>query len=129
LAATYHTALLYDYGTHTILSRYSVAACQVDQPNPLKLREMRRNTERMLSLVDSGVTGAVPFLPVRFGVFPEFAHAAPIFATLEELRQKLAVPIPNELLRIMRRRAFSHANNFAGAKFEVRMNSSKLFCG
>src|SRR5919197_6160551 len=76
--------------------RYSVAACQTDLPNPVERREMRRNTERMLSLIDSAVAGAAPFLPVRLVVFPEFAHAAPVFATVGELLDKLAVPIPNE---------------------------------
>jgi formamidase len=56
--------------------RYSVAACQTDMPNPVERREMRRNTERMLSMIDSAVAGAAPFLPVRLVVFPEFAHAA-----------------------------------------------------
>ena len=57
---------------------------------------MRANTERMLSMIDSAVAGSAPFLPVRLVVFPEFAHAAPVFATVEELIQKLAIPIPNE---------------------------------
>lgn len=88
--------------------RYSVAACQVDQSNPVERREMRRNTERMLSLVDSAVAGAAPFLPVRLVVFPEFAHAAPVFATLAELRQKLAVPIPNEHTELLEQKAREH---------------------
>ena len=88
--------------------RYSVAACQTDQPNPLERREMRRNTERMLSLIDSAVAGAAPFLPVRLIVFPEFAHAAPIFPTLEELRRKLAVPIPNEHTELLEMKAREH---------------------
>jgi predicted amidohydrolase len=50
----------------------------------------------MLSMVDAAVAGSAPFLPVRLVVFPEFAHAAPVFATVEELLEKLAVPIPNE---------------------------------
>jgi predicted amidohydrolase len=29
-------------------------------------------------------------------VFPEFAHAAPVYPTVAELREKLAVPVPNE---------------------------------
>src|SRR5207248_977476 len=28
--------------------------------------------------------------------FPEFAHAAPVYETVEELRDRLAVPVPNE---------------------------------
>jgi predicted amidohydrolase len=76
--------------------RYSVAACQTDFPNPIERRQMRANTERMLAMIDSAVAGAAPFLPVRLVVFPEFAHAAPVFPTVAELRDKLAVSIPNE---------------------------------
>jgi predicted amidohydrolase len=68
--------------------RYSVAACQTDHPNPLDRRAMRANTDRMFSMIDSAVTGAAPFLPVRLIVFPEFAHAAPVFPTVAELIQK-----------------------------------------
>ena len=66
--------------------RYAAAACQTDQPNPLDRAEMKANTDRMLSMIDSALAGAAPFLPVRLVVFPEFAHAAPVFPTLEELR-------------------------------------------
>src|SRR5712692_11542079 len=76
--------------------RYSVAACQTDMPNPIDRRSMRANTDRMLSMIDSAVAGAAPFLPVRLVVFPEFAHSAPIFQTAEELIEKLAIKIPNE---------------------------------
>ena len=76
--------------------RYSAAACQTDFANPLDRRSMRANTERMLSMIDSAVAGAAPFLPVRLVVFPEFAHAAPVFPTVAELIDKLDIPIPNE---------------------------------
>ena len=76
--------------------RYSVAACQTDLPNPLSRDQMRANTDRMLAMIDAAVAGSQPFLPVRLIVFPEFAHAAPVYATAPELLEKLAVPIPNE---------------------------------
>ena len=76
--------------------RYSAAAIQTDLPNPLHRSEMGKNTDRILSLIDSAVAGAAPFLPVRLVVFPEFAHAAPVFPALSALCEKLAVPIPNE---------------------------------
>ena len=76
--------------------RYSVAACQTDLPNPVERRAMRANTDRMLSMIDSAIEGSAPFLPVRLVVFPEFAHAAPVFPTVAELIEKLAVQIPNE---------------------------------
>ena len=76
--------------------RYSAACGQTDLPNPIDRGQMRANTDRMLSMIDSAVAGAAPFLPVRLVVFPEFAHAAPVFVTVAELIDKLAVPIPNE---------------------------------
>jgi len=76
--------------------RYAAAACQTDLPNPLHRRDMRANTDRIVALIDAAVAGSAPFLPVRLVVFPEFAHAAPVFATVGELLDKLAVPIPNE---------------------------------
>src|SRR5204863_488993 len=76
--------------------RYSVACCQTDLPNPVERKAMRTNTDRMLQMIDAAVAGAAPFLPVRLVVFPEFAHAAPVFATAAELAEKLAVRVPNE---------------------------------
>jgi len=76
--------------------RYAAAVCQTDMPNPVDRRQMRANTDRMLRMVDSAVAGSAPFLPVRLVVFPEFSHSAPVFPTVEELLEKLTVPIPNE---------------------------------
>jgi predicted amidohydrolase len=76
--------------------RYAAAACQTDMPNPIDRRSMRANTDRMLSMIESAVAGSAPFLPVKLVVFPEFAHAAPVFQTVGELLERLAVPIPNE---------------------------------
>lgn len=50
----------------------------------------------MLQMVDMAVEGYAPFLPVRLLVFPEFAHAAPVYHSAADLLAKLAVPIPNE---------------------------------
>src|SRR6266705_2027992 len=77
--------------------RYSVACCQTDQPNPIERKGMRANTDRMLSMIDSAVAGAAPFLPVQLVVFPEFAHSAPVFATAAELLERLAIQIPYEV--------------------------------
>src|SRR5262245_16683274 len=76
--------------------RYAAAACQTDLANPLDRAAMRANTDRMLAMVDAAVAGSAPFLPVRLIVFPEFAHAAPVFPTVGELQDKIAVPVPNE---------------------------------
>jgi formamidase len=76
--------------------RYSAAAIQTDFINPTNRAAMRKNTDRILQLIDSAVEGSAPFLPVKLVVFPEFAHSAPVFPTVKELREKLAVELPNE---------------------------------
>jgi predicted amidohydrolase len=88
--------------------RYSVAACQTDLPNPAERKAMRANTDRMLSMIDSAVAGAAPFLPVRLVVFPEFAHSAPVFETAQQLLDKIAVPIPNEHTERLEQKAREH---------------------
>jgi predicted amidohydrolase len=88
--------------------RYSVACCQTDLPNPIDRGQMRANTDRMLSMLESAVAGAAPFLPVKLVVFPEFAHAAPVFPTTAELVDKLAVPVPNEHTERLQAKAKEH---------------------
>src|SRR6185295_18002242 len=90
------------------LLRYAAAACQTDLPNPIDRGQMRANTDRMLSMIDSALAGSAPFLPVRLIVFPEFAHAAPVFPTVRELLDKIAVPIPNEHTEAVGRKAREH---------------------
>jgi predicted amidohydrolase len=82
--------------TDSSVLRYAVAACQTDLSNPLTRDQMRANTDRMVAMIDAAVAGSQPFLPVRLIVFPEFAHAAPVYETVPELLAKLAVHIPNE---------------------------------
>jgi formamidase len=88
--------------------RYSAAACQTDLANPLDRAAMRANTDRMLAMIDHAVAGSRPFLPVRLIVFPEFAHAAPVYADAQELADKLAVVIPNEHTERLMRKAREH---------------------
>ena len=76
--------------------RYAAAACQVDRPNPTRRAEIEPNVERMLEMVDMAVTGYEPMMDVRLVVFPEFAHAAPIYPTAKALCKHLTLPIPNE---------------------------------
>ncbi len=76
--------------------RYHAAACQTDLPNPTTRAEIRPKVRQMLEMVDHAVLGYDPFFDVKLVVFPEFAHAAPIHPTVEELAEKLALPIPNE---------------------------------
>jgi predicted amidohydrolase len=76
--------------------RYSAAACQIDLPNPTGRGEIAKRVTQMIRMVRMTVEGYSPFLPVKLFVFPEFAHAAPVYPTAAELRQHLTVPIPNE---------------------------------
>jgi predicted amidohydrolase len=76
--------------------RYAAAACQTDFPSPADRRGIARHVDRMLAMIDHAVGGYSPFLPVKLLVFPEFAHAAPVYPTVRELLDKLAIPIPNE---------------------------------
>ena len=59
-------------------------------------------------MIDHAVAGSAPFLPVKLVVFPEFAHAAPVFATAAELIEKLAVEIPNEHTERLEMKAREH---------------------
>ncbi len=79
-----------------MIERYHAAACQVDLPNPTTRAEIAPRVRRMLGMVDQAVGGYDPFFDVKLVVFPEFAHAAPIHPTAEELAATLALPIPNE---------------------------------
>ena len=56
-------------------------------------------------MIDSAVAGAAPFLPVRLIVFPEFAHAAPVFPTVAELLEEARRQIPNEHTERLRTKA------------------------
>ncbi len=78
------------------LPRYYAAACQTDLPNPVDRTEIPTRIDRLLTLIDHAVIGYQPFFDIKLVVFPEFAHAAPIYTTVEELHDKLAVPLPGE---------------------------------
>jgi predicted amidohydrolase len=82
--------------TDSTTLRYAAAACQVDFPNPADRSGIKAHTDRMLTMITQAVEGYAPFLPVKLVVFPEFAHAAPVYPTARELLDKLALPIPNE---------------------------------
>ncbi|MCZ6795867.1 MAG: nitrilase [Planctomycetota bacterium] len=88
--------------------RYAVAACQTDFACPRERQEIPSRVTRMLEMIDAAVVGYRPFYPVRLVVFPEFAHAAPIYPSAAELREKLAVPLPNEHTERYAARAKKH---------------------
>jgi predicted amidohydrolase len=78
------------------IDRYLAAACQTDFANPADRSEIANRVGHMLGMIDRAVIGYRPFGDVKLVVFPEFAHAAPIYETVEQLADKLAIPIPNE---------------------------------
>ncbi len=88
--------------------RYSVALCQTDFQNAVDRDEMRANTDRMLAMIDAAVAGSAAFLPVRLVAFPEFAHAAPVYHTIGELVDRLAVPVPNDHTDRLEQKAREH---------------------
>lgn len=74
---------------------YYAAACQTDFPAPRHRDEIASRTQRMAEIIEQTVVGYRPFFDVRLFVFPEFAHAVPIFETAEALDRELAVELPN----------------------------------
>lgn len=77
-------------------SLYYAAACQTDFNSPKDRQEIGANTKRMCEMIEQTIIGYEPFFDVRLLTFPEFAHAAPAYATVAELKNRLALPIPNE---------------------------------
>jgi hypothetical protein len=88
--------------------RYSAAACQTDLPNPVNRAQMRANTDRMLSLVDSAVAGSAPFLPVRWSC----SRNSPTprrYSNGAGALSKLTVPIPTEHTERLTEKAREHS--------------------
>ena len=75
---------------------YYAACCQTDFPCPADRSEIGERTGRMIAMIEQTVAGYEPFFDVRLVAFPEFAHAVPIYDSVAKLRDRLAVPIPNE---------------------------------
>lgn len=97
--------------------RYLAAACQTDLPNPKTRAELPGRVSDLLTTIDRAVLGYGPFGDVRLVVFPEFAHAAPVYETAEELYDKLAVPLPNDqtdryVAKANERRVFIQTGSF-----------------
>jgi formamidase len=75
---------------------YYAATCQTDFPCPERHSEIAERTRRMCAIAEQTITGYEPFFDVRLLVFPEFAHAAPIYDNVKALRRHLALPLPND---------------------------------
>ena len=67
--------------------RYYAACCQTDFPCPGDRDEIAERTRRMCAIAEQTIVGYEPFHDVRLLVFPEFAHAAPIYDSVETLEQ------------------------------------------
>jgi predicted amidohydrolase len=100
--------------------RYYAAACQTDLANPPSRAGIAGQVNRMIATIDRAVLGYAPFAPVRLLVFPEFGHAAPIYPTVEELLDRLAVPLPNEHTDRYRAKAREHGVYIQTATFLER---------
>lgn len=83
-------------GLAIMSSTYYAACCQTDFPCPSDRSEIADRVGRMCAMVEQTVAAYEPIGPVRLLVFPEFAHAAPIYDSVAELLRRLAVPLPNE---------------------------------
>jgi formamidase len=75
---------------------FYAAACQVDFPAIETRAGIAARVDRMCDMIEQTITGYEPFFDVRLLAFPEFAHAAPVYQTTEELIRHLAVRLPNE---------------------------------
>lgn len=88
--------------------RYAAACCSIDLPNPLTRDDIAPRVRRMLEMADFAVAGYAPFFDVKLVVFPEFAHAAPVYETVEALHEKLAVELPNDFTDQYQKKARQH---------------------
>jgi hypothetical protein len=79
-----------------VSSLYYAAACQTNFPCPATRGDIPGRVKRMCDIAEQTIVGYEPFFDVRLLVFPEFAHAAPIYETVGQLRDRLAVELPKE---------------------------------
>ena len=70
------------------MDRYYAAACQTDLPCPRHRDEIAGRVGKLLEMVDRAVVGYEPFFDIKLVVFPEFAHAAPIYETADGTRRQ-----------------------------------------
>ena len=75
---------------------YYAAACQTAFDCARDRKDIAAHCKRMCDVIEQTIIGYEPFFDVRLLVFPEFAHAAPIYDSVAKLRDRLALPIPNE---------------------------------
>lgn len=76
--------------------RYHAAAIQTAFECPRDRTGIPSRVDRMIEMAEQTIGAYEPFFDVRLLVYPEFAHAAPVYLTVPELRKHLAVELPNE---------------------------------
>lgn len=97
LDSVYCLVLLFSRGPRMpSCTRYLAAACQTDFATPHDRAEIAYRVAHMLAMIDRAVIGYRPFGDVKLLAFPEFGHAVPVYETVAELSDRLAVEIPNE---------------------------------
>ncbi|MCP5517208.1 MAG: nitrilase [Verrucomicrobiales bacterium] len=87
---------------------YYAAACQTDFPAAKDRSEIGDRTRRMCATIERTILGYEPFFDVRLLAFPEFAHSPPVYETVRQLDDRLAVEIPNEHTEAYHRVAREH---------------------
>jgi len=75
---------------------YYAAACQTAFDCPSDRAEIKARSKKMCQMIEQTIVGYEPFFDVRLLVFPEFAHAAPVYDSVAKLKRHLALPVPNE---------------------------------
>ncbi|MCB1052728.1 MAG: nitrilase [Acidobacteria bacterium] len=78
------------------MNTFYAAACQTAFESPESSSQIKERVNRIRQIIEQTIIGYEPFFDVRLLVFPEFAHTVPIYDSVAKLRDKLAVPLPNE---------------------------------
>ena len=103
---------------------YYAAACQTAFDCPSDRSQIAERTRRMEEIIEQTVVGYEPFFDVRLLVFPEFAHAVPIYDSVQGLRDRLAIPVPNEHTDRYERLARRH-----GCSIQTATSNGSKRCG
>ena len=91
-----------------MIAPYHAAACQTAFDSPSDRSAIGERVLRMCAIAEQTILGYEPFFDVRLLAFPEFAHTPPIYATVRELRDRLAVRLPNEHTQAYERLCAKH---------------------
>lgn len=92
------------------LPRYSAVGIQTASESATNRKEVGRNLQRMVELIDDAVLGYGPFgFPLKLVLFPEFSLQGLVFFTREDLVENgILVRIPGEETALLQRVARKH---------------------